>query len=204
MQTGIILGPAVMGQMFPTFSKTVLAPESRSLFETFANLGLVYWLFLVGVHLDLGTLLKKVGMKSVVISIAGIGPPCVASALTYLFLLEYTTTPIPDGAMIIFLGGVVLSVSSFPILARMITELKLLNSEAGSLALSSSIIVDMVMWAMLVISGTLTSTNYTVMSTVWGLLCGKHHFPSLNPKHSSEETILRRMTERWWWYWLQG
>ncbi|XP_031483370.1 cation/H(+) antiporter 15-like [Nymphaea colorata] len=170
--TGILLGPAVVGQLFPSIPEKLLAPESRSLLETFANLGLIYWLFLVGIHLDLGSLLKKVGMKAVVISIAGTGPPCAASAAMYLFLREYTKTPIPDGPMVIFLGGVVLSVSSFPILARMITELKLLNSEAGNLALSSSIIVDIVMWAMLVVSGTLTSSKRTGMSTFWGLTCG--------------------------------
>ncbi|CAH8382041.1 unnamed protein product [Eruca vesicaria subsp. sativa] len=140
------------------FSPTLLGRDSRPLkkfspyrytmvLETFANLALVYNIFLLGLGMDL-RMIKIKQVKPMVIAIVGL----VVALLVGSCLYYYPGNGDPD----IILAGclywsVALSCTNFPDLARILADLKLLRSDMGHTAMSASIITDLCTWVLLVL-----------------------------------------------------
>ena len=148
VQGGVILGPSVLGQN-KTFAEAVFPLRSVMVIETMANVGLLYFLFLVGVGMD-ASAVRSIGKKAVSIAVAGMVLPFAVGAV-FSFLLIGGDKSINKGAYILFLG-VVLSVTAFPVLARILAELKLINTEMGRVALSSALINDVCSWMLLAVA----------------------------------------------------
>lgn len=169
VQGGVILGPSVLGQN-ETFANAVFPLRSVMVIETMANIGLLYFLFLVGVEMDI-TVMRSVGRKAVASAVAGmILPFLVGVAFSYL-LAKRTDTHINQGTYILFLG-VALSVTAFPVLARILAELKLVNTELGKLALSAALINDVCAWVLLALAIALAENNAASLASLWVLLSG--------------------------------
>ncbi|GFS34712.1 cation/hydrogen exchanger 15 [Actinidia rufa] len=108
--------------------------------ETMANVGLLYFLFLVGVEMDLD-IIHCMGRKALAIAIAVMILPFIIG-VPFSFVLHQKSQGVNEGTFILFLG-VALSVTAFPVLARIIlAELNLLSSEIGRIAMSSALIND--------------------------------------------------------------
>ncbi|KAG2399453.1 Cation/H(+) antiporter 15 Protein CATION/H+ EXCHANGER 15 [Vigna angularis] len=166
---GVVLGPSVLGQN-ETFANAVFPLRSVMVIETMANIGLLYFLFLVGVEMDI-TVMRSVGRKAVASAMAGmILPFLVGVAFSYL-LAKKTDTHINQGTYILFLG-VALSVTAFPVLARILAELKLVNTELGKLALSAALINDVCAWVLLALAIALAENNAASLASLWVLLSG--------------------------------
>jgi Kef-type K+ transport system membrane component KefB len=88
MQGGIVLGPSVLGRN-KTFADAVFPLRSVMVIETMANVGLLYFLFLVGVGMD-ASALRRIGRKSVTIAVAGMILPFGTGALFSIFLIKNT------------------------------------------------------------------------------------------------------------------
>ncbi|KAL1559743.1 Cation/H(+) antiporter 15 [Salvia divinorum] len=163
---GIILGPSVLGRS-KHFANKIFPLRSVLVLETIANVGLLYFLFLVGVEMDI-TLIKRMGKKAVVIAIVGMILPFLIGAFL-AFALHEKSEFVRLGTFVLFLG-VALSVTSFSVLARILAELKLLNSEIGRLALSSALINDMCAWILLAVAVALASKEATSLASLWVIL----------------------------------
>ncbi|MED6156395.1 Cation/H(+) antiporter 15 [Stylosanthes scabra] len=158
---GVILGPSVLGQS-KTFAEAVFPLRSVMVIETMANVGLLYFLFLVGLGMDASSVLR-IGKKAVFIAGAGMVFPFVIGAV-FSFLITSNDSPVNKGAYILFLG-VVLSVTAFPVLARILAELKLINTEVGRVALSSALINDAFSWILLAVAITMAQNEKLVLSS---------------------------------------
>ncbi|KAL1364698.1 hypothetical protein HN51_012829 [Arachis hypogaea] len=158
---GVILGPSVLGQS-KTFAEAVFPLRSVMVIETMANLGLLYFLFLVGVGMDVSSL-KRIGRKAVFIAAGGMVLPFVIGAI-FSFVITSGDRPVNKGAYILLLG-VVLSVTAFPVLARILAELKLINTEMGRVALSSALINDAFSWILLAVAITMAQSERLVLSS---------------------------------------
>ncbi|KAF8404351.1 hypothetical protein HHK36_009234 [Tetracentron sinense] len=173
---GVLLGPSVIGRSL-TFANTVFPLRSVMVLETMANVGLLYFLFLVGVEMDLNVI-KRTGKKAITIAVVGmILPFIIGSSLS--FILHHNSKAMAQGTFLLFLG-VALSVTSFPVLARILAELKLLNTELGRIAMSSALINDMFAWILLALaiaiaenetSSHLASLWVIMSSTAFVLFC---------------------------------
>ncbi|KAH6788374.1 cation/hydrogen exchanger 15 [Perilla frutescens var. frutescens] len=164
---GIILGPSVLGRS-KKFAETIFPLRSVMVLETMANLGLLYFLFLIGVEMDI-TVLKRTGRKAVVIAIAGMILPFLIGVSFALVLHERSDQYARLGTFILFLG-VTLSVTSFSVLARVLAEIKLLNSDIGRLALSSALVNDMCAWILLAFAIALAENEVTSLASLWVIL----------------------------------
>ncbi|KAL2347227.1 hypothetical protein Fmac_001227 [Flemingia macrophylla] len=165
--SGVMLGPSVLGQS-ETFANTVFPLRSVMVIETMANIGLLYFLFLVGVEMDI-TVMRTIGRKAVASAIAGmILPFIVGVAFSYL-LTKGSNANINQGTFILFLGAA-LSVTAFPVLARILAELKLVNTELGRLALSAALINDVCAWILLALAIALAETETTSLASLWVVL----------------------------------
>ncbi|XVF58795.1 hypothetical protein PTKIN_Ptkin07bG0095300 [Pterospermum kingtungense] len=162
---GVLLGPSVLGRS-QGFANTLFPLRSVMVLETMADVGLVYFLFLVGVEMDLLEIHRS-GKKATAIAISGmIFPFAVASCFS---LIHDSKKNQHTGMYILFLG-VALSVTAFPVLARILAELKLINSEIGRLAMSSAIINDMCAWVLLALTISLAENDSSSLASLWVIL----------------------------------
>ncbi|KAG8374740.1 hypothetical protein BUALT_Bualt10G0027300 [Buddleja alternifolia] len=163
---GIILGPSVLGRS-SKFAKSIFPLRSVMVLETMANVGLLYFLFLVGVEMDIAVI-KRTGKKALAIAIAGMILPFLIG-VSFAFLLHKSTEFVKLGTFILFLG-VALSVTAFPVLARILAELKLLNTDIGRLAMSAALINDMCAWVLLAFAIALAENEAMSLSSLWVIL----------------------------------
>ncbi|KAL0409405.1 UNVERIFIED_CONTAM: Cation/H(+) antiporter 15 [Sesamum radiatum] len=129
---------------------TLFPLRSVMVLETMANVGLLYFLFLVGVEMDIVHVIKSSGRKAMIIAITGMILPFLIG-VSFSFLLHQTAQYVKLGTFIIFLG-VALSVTAFPVLARILAELKLVNTEIGRIAMASALLNDMCAWILLAVA----------------------------------------------------
>ncbi|GAU19592.1 hypothetical protein TSUD_304050, partial [Trifolium subterraneum] len=166
---GVILGPTVLGKS-KTFANAVFPLRSVMVIETMANVGLLYFLFLVGVEMDI-TILRSVGKKAVTAAIAGMILPFILGAACTVLLNKQNNSEVNQGTYILFIG-VALSVTAFPVLARILAELKLINTDLGRLALSSALINDVCAWILLALAIAMAENETTSFASLWVLLSG--------------------------------
>ncbi|GAV64138.1 Na_H_Exchanger domain-containing protein, partial [Cephalotus follicularis] len=163
---GVLLGPSVLGRN-ARFANTIFPLRSVMVLETMANVGLLYFLFLVGVEMDI-SVIRRTGKKSLTIAVAGMVLPFILAAI-FSFFMQNKTDGLTQGTYILFLG-VALSVTAFPVLARILAELKLINTDLGRIALSSALINDMCAWVLLAIAIALAENETTSLASLWVIL----------------------------------
>ncbi|GJM88911.1 hypothetical protein PR202_ga05491 [Eleusine coracana subsp. coracana] len=166
---GVILGPSVMGQV-EVWATTVFPVRSLLTLETVAHLGLLYFLFLVGLEMDVNVI-QRSGKKALIIAVAGMALPfCIGTATSFIFRHQVSKN-VHQASFLLFLG-VALSVTAFPVLARILAEIKLLNSDLGRIAMSAAIVNDMCAWILLALAIAISEVNSSAFSSLWVLLSG--------------------------------
>lgn len=166
---GILLGPSAFGRN-KDYLHTIFPHESVIILEVFADMGLLFFLFMVGLELDM-TQIRKTGKQAMSIAAAGITLPFVAG-VGVSFVLHLTIAP--EGAFGPFLVfmGVAMSITAFPVLARILAERKLLTTEVGQLAMSAAAVNDVVAWVLLALAVALSGSGRSPAIVAWVLLCG--------------------------------
>ncbi|CAL8584390.1 hypothetical protein XPA_009993 [Xanthoria parietina] len=170
---GILLGPSVLGRI-PGFSNAIFPQESLPILSLAANLGLVLFLFLVGLEVDLRLLMKNWKI-SLSVGAAGMALPfglgcAVAYGLYHEFREEAGLVPISFGTYMLFVG-VAMAITAFPVLCRILTELKLLGSEVGLVVLSAGVGNDVVGWILLALCVALVNAGSGIVALYVLLTC---------------------------------
>jgi Kef-type K+ transport system membrane component KefB len=151
---GILLGPTVLGRVAPSAPAWLFPPEVP--LKEIADLGLVFFMFMVGLEIDAG-LMKKEGRRAVQISLAGVVTPFVLGALLALALYpvnsagvfqEGTAHPPTRLAFALFLGAA-MCITAFPILARIMVETGMYRTAVGTAALCAAAVDDAIAWILL-------------------------------------------------------
>lgn len=151
MIAGVALGPSLLGLIAPDFQATLFPAEVRSVLYACAQLGAGLYMFLVGLSLDRKHFRSNVASAGAV-SVSGIVAPFVLGALMTPWLIGAGL--FSDGlskvqAALFF--GACISITAFPVLARIVHERGLSGSPLGSLALSGGAIDDAAAWAVLAV-----------------------------------------------------
>jgi Kef-type K+ transport system membrane component KefB len=142
---GIALGPTLLGGQI---SAALFPSDVRPFLATVANLGLALFMFSVGLDLDWERTRRVFGTAVPVAAGAMLLPFVLGTALG-LFLIERHPSDQP-GVFVAFVG-VAMSVTAFPVLARIVDDNGLRHTDFGVLALSSAAICDVVAWAALAV-----------------------------------------------------
>src|SRR6185503_13101133 len=115
----------------------------------YAQLGVILYLFLVGLELDLGSVIRKSGHTTLAISHASIIVPFLLGGALALHLYPILSTrDVPFTVFALFLG-VSMSVTAFPVLARILTDRRMHKGRLGTIALTCAAVDDVTAWCLL-------------------------------------------------------
>ncbi|RCH87376.1 K(+)/H(+) antiporter [Rhizopus stolonifer] len=167
---GIILGPSVLGRI-PHFQETIFPKASLPFLNLIATMGLVFFLFQVGLEVDL-RIVKRDWKQSLSIAFAGMALPfgLGAGVSVGLYKLQNDNN-IPFSSFVLFLG-VAMAITAFPVLARILAELKLLRTRVGVITMSAGLLNDCVAWVLLALVVALLNSSgglealYVFLATV--------------------------------------
>lgn len=138
--------------------------------DTLANLGLMFFLFLAGLELDFRSL-RQTGGRVLAIAMAGISVPFVLGIGSSFVLRETISKGVNGTAFLVFMG-VALSITAFPVLARILAELKLLTTDVGRMAISAAAVNDVAAWILLALAVALSGTSQSALVPIWVFLSG--------------------------------
>ncbi|KAI5071070.1 hypothetical protein GOP47_0013321 [Adiantum capillus-veneris] len=166
---GILLGPSALGKS-SLYMEYIFPHRSLTVLETVSDLGLIFFLFLVGLELDLEAI-KRTGGQAMSIAAAGISLPFIAG-VGVSFILHKTIASDGQFAPFLVFMGVALSITAFPVLARILAERRLLTTDVGQMAMAAAAVNDVVAWILLALAVALSGTNTSPLIALWVLLCG--------------------------------
>ncbi|KAF3046726.1 K(+)/H(+) antiporter [Didymella keratinophila] len=168
---GILLGPSVFGRI-PGFTESIFPAQSMTNLNLVANLGLTLFLFIIGLEVDLRFLLSNwkialnVGVVSMVIPF---GMGCAIAVGLYNEFKDEPGMVEIDFAIFMLFIGVAMAITAFPVLCRILTELKLLMTPVGVIVLSAGVGNDVVGWILLALCVALVNAG-TGLAALWVLL----------------------------------
>lgn len=152
MIAGVLMGPSLMGWIFPSFSAYLFPPDSKPILFAVSQLGLVLYMFLIGVEFDL-ELIKSRMRSAASVSLAGIVAPfALGAALAYYLVGDRTLfAPQTTALQAVLFMGAAMSITAFPMLARIIFEQGLSKTSLGTLALAAGSMDDAAAWCVLAV-----------------------------------------------------
>lgn len=145
---GIVLGPSLIGMYFPEFSNALFPTQSLGNLQFLSQIGLILFMFVVGMELDLKVMRNK-AHEAVVISHASIVIPfALGMGLAYFIYLHFA----PIGVQFLSFGlflGIAMSITAFPVLARIVQERGLHKTRLGTIVITCAAADDITAWSLL-------------------------------------------------------
>lgn len=167
MIAGIVLGPSLLGLYFPEVFQAIFPSESLGNLRFLSQIGLILFMFIVGMELDLNVLRNK-AHDAVVISHASIILPfALGVGLAYFLYESYAPENVQFLSYSLFIG-IAMSITAFPVLARIIQERGLQKTKLGTVAITCAAADDITAWCILaaviaiVKAGSFASALYTI------------------------------------------
>jgi Kef-type K+ transport system membrane component KefB len=167
---GILLGPSFLGWLAPGIAGMLISPAATQPLGVIAQLGVLLFMFLVGLELNIGVF-RRNPHSIILISQAGIAVPfLLGSALALWLYPKFSSDNVSFTAFALFLG-ISMSITAFPVLARILSDRKLQNTPLGTAALTCAAIGDVTAWCLLafvvgVIQSQLAGAGLTLLLTL--------------------------------------
>ena len=145
---GLALGPSLLGAVAPGAYLLILPPAVAPYLGVVAQLGVILYMFLVGLELNTDRLHRHVH-STVAISHASIVLPFVLGSALALYLYpRFSTSDVPFTSFALFLG-IAMSITAFPVLARILADLGMARTDLGIIALTCAAVDDVTAWCLL-------------------------------------------------------
>lgn len=145
---GILLGPSLFGRLAPAAFESIFSARALPFLGLLAQVGVILFMFLVGMELDTGLVRKRTG-AAVVISLASMTVAFTLGAVLALWLYPLLAPRnVPFVLFALFLG-IAMSVTAFPVLVRILTDRGIQKTELGVLAISCAAVDDVMAWCLL-------------------------------------------------------
>lgn len=195
---GIFLGPSFIGMYFPDFSHFVFPDKSMDNLKFLSQIGLILFMFVVGMELELKTLKNKANDAVVISHASIIFPFTLGVGLAYLLYSEFAPANVNFLSFALFIG-ISMSITAFPVLARIVQERGLTKTRLGSIVITCAAADDITAWCILaaviaiVKAGSVLSAIYIIiMAVAYVFLMLKIVQPflkRLGDKHSNKESL---------------
>ncbi|WP_448322156.1 cation:proton antiporter [Streptomyces sp. CO7] len=149
--TGIALGPSLLGAMWPSGQRWLFPADLLPVVNALAQLGLVVFMFLVGYELNVGQV-RRAGRTAVLVSNVSVLVPMIGGGLLAGVMYGRFAGPgVGFPAFALFLA-LTMSVTAFPVLARILTDRKMARTTVGGLALTCAAVDDITAWCVLALA----------------------------------------------------
>jgi Kef-type K+ transport system membrane component KefB/nucleotide-binding universal stress UspA family protein len=145
---GILLGPSLLGVVSPAAMTTLFPATSMPLLGLMSQVGLILFMFLIGLELD-PKLLRGRARTSVAISHSSIVLPGLLGGILGIYLYPRLSSPdVPFASFLLFMA-VSMSITAFPVLARILAERRLLKTKVGAITITAAAVDDVTAWCLL-------------------------------------------------------
>jgi len=164
---GIILGPSVIGAYFPQVTHILFPLASLSTLSFISQIGLILFMFIIGMELDLKAIHKQ-AFSAVIISHASIIIPyTLGMGLAYFIYRDYAPAGTSFLSFALFMG-IAMSITAFPVLARILKEKGLTRTKLGAMVLTCAAADDLTAWCILaaVIALVKSGSSFSVLYTI--------------------------------------
>jgi Kef-type K+ transport system membrane component KefB len=150
MLAGILLGPSLLGLLLPQAQAFLFPAASLGALSLLSQVGVILFMFVVGIEVDLQHLRKK-AQAAVLVSHASIVVPFFLG-VAFSLLIYQTLAPatITFSAFALFMG-IAMSITAFPVLARILEERRLTRTPLGVIAIACAAVDDLTAWCMLAV-----------------------------------------------------
>ena len=165
MIAGIVLGPSVLGFFFPGAMSFLFPPESLETLRLLSQIGVVLFMFIVGMELNVRHVREK-GSAAVMISHASIIVPFILGSGLSLFLYRGLAPPGTSFSAFALFIGVAMSITAFPVLARILEDRGITHTSLGSIALTCAAVDDVTAWCILALVIALVQASGIAVSLV--------------------------------------
>jgi Kef-type K+ transport system membrane component KefB len=164
---GIVLGPSLLGMYFPEFSLSLFPIESLGNLQFLSQIGLILFMFIIGIELDLKVLQNR-AKEAIVISHASIVIPfALGIGLAYFVYYRFAPAGVAFLPFALFMG-IAMSITAFPVLARIVQERGIHKTRLGAIVITCAAADDITAWCILaaviaiVKAGTFVSSFYII------------------------------------------
>ena len=197
---GIVLGPSLLGMYFPEFSAALFPAESLGNLKFLSQIGLILFMFVIGMELDLKVLKNKAN-EAVVISHASIVIPfALGIGLAYFVYNRFAPEGVKFLSFSLFMG-IALSITAFPVLARIVQERGIHKTKLGAIVITCAAADDITAWCILAVviaivkAGTFVSSLYIIMLAVLYVVAMiyivKPFLKRIGDLYGSKDTIIK-------------
>jgi Kef-type K+ transport system membrane component KefB len=147
---GIVLGPSLVGLYFPGFSAAIFPVESLGNLKFLSQIGLILFMFVIGMELDI-KVLKNKASEAIVISHASIVIPfAMGIGLSYFVYNKFAPAGVEFLSFSLFMG-IAMSITAFPVLARIVQERGIHKTKLGSIVITCAAADDITAWCLLAV-----------------------------------------------------
>jgi Kef-type K+ transport system membrane component KefB len=164
---GIILGPSLLGYFYPEAFHFLFAAKSLGNLYILSQIGLILFMFTIGMDLNLEKLKEKMGVVYVVSHASILIPYFFGMLLAFFIYKDFAATQTDFLSFALFIG-ISMSITAFPVLARIVQEKGLTKTHLGAMAIASAAINDVTAWCILAVAiaiaktGSVTSSLFTI------------------------------------------
>ncbi|MBD0265168.1 MAG: cation:proton antiporter [Tolypothrix sp. Co-bin9] len=148
---GIMLGPSLFGWVAPNLAATLFPPETVPFLNVLSQVGLIFFMFLIGLELNPKYLSGNLEIAVLTSHVSILVPFSLGTLLALLLYPLVSNASVSFTAFALFLGAA-MSITAFPVLARIITENNLQKTRLGTLALTCAAVDDVTAWCLLAIA----------------------------------------------------
>jgi Kef-type K+ transport system membrane component KefB len=147
---GIMLGPSLLARLVPDGPAWLLPPAVAPFLREIAQLGVILYMFLVGLELNLSQVRQRAAAALVVAHASIIVPFALGAGLALFLHADLCPAGVPLGSFTLFMG-VAMAITAFPVLARILTDRGMTRSDLGVMALTCAAIGDVTAWCLLAV-----------------------------------------------------
>jgi Kef-type K+ transport system membrane component KefB/nucleotide-binding universal stress UspA family protein len=169
---GIMLGPSLLGLVAPNLATTLFPAESIPYLFVLSQIGLIFFMFLIGLELNPKYLSGQLEIAILVSHVSILAPFSLGTLLAVLLYPQLSNGDVSFTAFALFLGAA-MSITAFPVLARIITENNLQGTRLGTLALTCAAVDDVTAWCVLALAIAVARTgtiNGAIPTIIYSLI----------------------------------
>ncbi len=161
---GVVLGPSLLGAIFPDAMQAIFAPDTSSIFVGIAQVGLILLMFQIGLEFEFKEHLRRGRSAIIVISVVGIVVPFSLGYFAAAWFWDTLSEPRPNLLAFRLFFATALSITAIPILGRIFMELGLSHTRTAAITIGSAAFDDILGWMLLGVVSTIVVSQFQPVS----------------------------------------